>query len=84
MEEIDNSLTKLKSDEKTLTEAWDKEKNINDDIKKLKSKIDEEKFLLEQAENRYDLETAAKLRHGVIPELEKELKELMSVSKISY
>ena len=81
MEEIDNSLTKLKSDEKTLTEAWDKEKNINDDIKKLKSKIDEEKFLLEQAENRYDLETAAKLRHGVIPELEKELKELMSVSK---
>ena len=81
MEEIDNSLTKLKSDEKTLTEAWDKEKNINDDIKKLKSKIDEKKFLLEQAENRYDLETAAKLRHGVIPELEKELKELMSVSK---
>ena len=81
MEEIDNSLTKLKNDEKTLTEAWDKEKNINDDIKKLKSKIDEEKFLLEQAENRYDLETAAKLRHGVIPELEKELKELMSVSK---
>ncbi len=81
MEEIDNSLTKLKSDEKTLTEAWDKEKNINDDIKKLKSKIDEEKFLLEQAENRYDLETAAKLRHGVIPELEKELKELMSASK---
>ena len=81
MEEIDNSLIKLKSDEKTLTEAWDKEKNINDDIKKLKSKIDEEKFLLEQAENRYDLETAAKLRHGVIPELEKELKELMSVSK---
>ena len=33
-------------------------------------------FKLEQAENNYDLETAAKLRHGTLPKLEKELEEL--------
>src|SRR5699024_2627940 len=33
----------------------------------------------EQAENRYDLETAARLRHGSIPKLESELEELRKV-----
>ena len=72
-EEIDNELKKLKIKEKELTDAWNSEKDINEEIKKIKNEIDKKKFELEQAENRYDLETAAKLRHGVIPELEKKL-----------
>ena len=80
-EEIDDELKSLKSKEKELTEAWNSEKDINEEIKKIKSEIDKNRFLLEQAENKYDLETAAKLRHGVIPELEKKLENFKNSDK---
>lgn len=76
MEQIEESLNKLKNEEEQLTISWNKEKTINDDIKKKKREIEKSKFDLEQAENNYDLELAAKLKHGVIPKLEKELIEL--------
>ena len=75
LEEINEELKLLKEEEKDLTDAWNNEKNINQDINKIKSEIEKKRFELEVAENKYDLETAAKLRHGVIPELEKKLAE---------
>ena len=80
-EDIDNELEKLKEKEKELTSAWNKEKSLNDDIKKKKSEIEKAKFQLEQAENDYDLEKAAILKHGEIPKLEKELDALNNVEK---
>ncbi len=80
-EEIDAEVEKLQAKEKELTEAWNKEKNLNVDIKKKKSEIEEAKFELEKAENKYDLERAAILRHGEIPRLEKELEELNNTEK---
>ena len=80
-EEIENELKTLKEEEKKLTEAWNAEKNLNEDIKNIKAEIDSKRFLLEQAENNYDLETAAKLRHGVIPELEKKLEKFKNSDK---
>ena len=74
--EINKELDKLKEEEKKLRAAWQKEKDINDLVSKKKEEIENAKFKLETAENNYDLETAAKLRHGVIPKLEKELTEL--------
>ena len=81
VEVINNTLEELKQQEKTLKEAWDKEKNINDEIKAKKKEIEKAKFNLEQAENDYDLERAARLRHGEIPKLEKELNELSNLEK---
>ncbi len=78
---IDETLGNLKQKESELKEAWDKEKSINDDIKAKKKEIEKTKFLLDQAENDYDLETAARLRHGELPRLEKELLELNTVEK---
>lgn len=75
-EEINGELSKLKEEEKVLKDDWDKEKEINQNIKDKKSEIDKKRFELEQAENNYDLETAARLRHGTIPKLEKELENL--------
>ena len=75
LEEINDELKKLKVEEKDLTDAWNNEKNINQDINKIKSEIEKKRFELEVAENKYDLETAAKLRHGVIPDLEKKLRD---------
>ena len=81
VEEIDKQLEKLQEKEKSLTEAWNKEKEINESIKKKKAEIEDAKFKLEQAENEYDLEKAAILRHGTIPTLEKELIELKNSNK---
>ena len=81
VESIDETLSNLQAEEKELREAWDKEKSINDEIKAKKKEIEKAKFDLEQAENDYDLERAAKLRHGDIPALEKELANLNNLEK---
>ena len=81
VEEIDNDLVKLKEDESRLRNDWEREKSINDQIKSKKEEISHANFKLEQAENTYDLETAARLRHGTIPKLEKELEELNKENK---
>ena len=80
-DEIDKELYDLKLQEQNLRSAWEKEKNLNENIKNKKQEISKAKFDLETAENRYDLETAARLRHGTIPRLEKELEELNSQEK---
>lgn len=81
VESIDETLLNLQAQEKELKEAWDKEKSINDDIKAKKKEIEKARFELEQAENDYDLERAARLRHGDIPQLEKELASLNNLEK---
>lgn len=78
---IDNELNTLKEKEKDLKTRWEEEKEINTKISKKKEEIDSATFALEKAENNYDLETAAKLRHGTIPKLEKELAELEKRNK---
>ena len=80
-DEIDKELYDLKLQEQDLRSAWEKEKRLNENIKNKKQEISKAKFDLETAENRYDLETAARLRHGTIPRLEKELEELNSQEK---
>ena len=80
-EEIDKEIESLKEKESKLRKNWEEEKEINNLISKKKEEIDNTKHKLEKAENEYDLETAAKLRHGVLPQLEKELAELNSKNK---
>lgn len=80
-DEIDKELYDLKLQEQDLRSAWEKEKRLNENIKNKKQEISKAKFDLEAAENRYDLETAARLHHGTIPRLEKELEELNSQEK---
>jgi ATP-dependent Clp protease ATP-binding subunit ClpB len=80
-EEIDLELSKLKSQEKELTDAWNKEKEANLKLKNKKKELEQANFDLEQAENEYNLEKAAILRHGEIPKLEQELKELKEQAK---
>ena len=77
-DEIDKELGELRKREKEYKEAWEEEKGLNDKIQSKKKEIEKARFELEQAENKYDLESAAKLQHGTIPRLEKELEELKS------
>lgn len=79
LEEIDQKLAGMKEREAKFRKDWENEKHINEKISKKKEEIEHAKFELEQAENRYDLETAARLRHGSIPKLESELEELRKI-----
>ena len=83
IKEIDEKLVSLKSKEKDLREAWEHEKEINTSINRKKEEIEKANHDLEYAESKYDLESAARLRHGVIPALEKELEELKRNNKNS-
>ena len=81
LQQIEDKLYKLKGEESKLKEDREKEKGINDKIKDKKRELEKAKFTLEQAENNYDLETAARYRHGEIPRIEKELAELNNSEK---
>ena len=81
IEELDLEIDKLKEKEQKLRSDWESEKDINNKISKKKEEIEKKKRELEYAEDNYDLENAAILKHGTIPQLEKELKELQSQNK---
>lgn len=73
---IEEELTDLKSQEKIMRDKWEAEKDVKDEINKKKEELERARFDLATAENSYDLETSARLRHGTIPKLEQELKSL--------
>ena len=79
--DIDKKLANLKEKEKSLRARWEEERDINTKIGKKKEEIESANHELEVAESHYDLETAARLRHGVIPTLEKELDSLRKVDR---
>ena len=76
VKELDEKIKGMKEEESKLRQDWEKEKNIQSEIKKTKKELEDARFKLEMAENSYDLESAARLRHGTIPELEKKLDSL--------
>ena len=75
-EELDKEISELKEQESIMRKKWEEEKNLNDEINKKKEELESARFKLETAENNYDLESAARLRHGEIPALEQELDTL--------
>ena len=79
--ELDKEISTLKSQEQDLRKRWNDEKDVNTKISKKKEEIEKAKYELEVAENNYDLESAARLRHGTIPKLERELEELNKINK---
>jgi ATP-dependent Clp protease ATP-binding subunit ClpB len=75
-ESLENEIKALKDQESIMRAKWEEEKNLNDNINNKKEELENAKFKLEKAENNYDLELAARLRHGEIPRLEQELANL--------
>lgn len=81
IKEIDEKLNALKEKEQILRNDWESEKDINIKINKKKEEIEKNTFELEKAEDNYDYEKAAILRHGTLPKLQKELDELNEKNK---
>ena len=81
IDEIYENLVTMKEKETDLRSKWESEKEAKTEINKKKEELEQAKFALAQAENNYDLEKSAMLRHGKIPALEQELKKLQEESK---
>ncbi|MFJ1626269.1 ATP-dependent chaperone ClpB [Marinilactibacillus psychrotolerans] len=76
---IQRELASIREEVEIMSLRWNKEKISMQDIQDKKAEIDQAKRKLEEAESEYNLEEAAKLRHGTIPLLEKELAELEQI-----
>lgn len=74
LKELQEELAEEKEVQAQLQSRVEKEKIAK--VQEKRTELDESRKALEDAENNYDLEKAAELQHGKIPQLEKELKEL--------
>ncbi|MDD3225290.1 MAG: ATP-dependent chaperone ClpB [Clostridium sp.] len=75
LESLNKELSNLKEKDSELTSKYEKEKAKISEVKELKTKLDESKGLIEKAERESDLDKAAELKYGVVPNLEKQIKQ---------
>lgn len=75
LEELQVELKDLKAKADKMTAQWKEEKSALEEVRRVRTRLEEEKNRYETALTRGDNETAARLKYGVIPELEKKLKQ---------
>ncbi len=73
LEDTKKELSELRDSFNAMKAKWENEKNKIDKVRELRRKIEETNAKIEQAQNSYDLQTAAELKYGVLPDLQKKL-----------
>lgn len=76
LQELQEELVNEKEKQSSIQSRVEEEKEKIANLQEKRSELDENRKALEDAENNYNLEKAAELQHGKIPQLEKELREL--------
>lgn len=76
LSELQKELADEKEKQQQLQSKVEQEKEQIKSLQDKRAELDESKQALENAENQYDLGKAAELKHGRIPQIEAELKEL--------
>ena len=76
LQKIEKELAELKEQSNALKSQWKREKDLIDQINKLKEKIDALKIEEQNAERRGDLERVAEIRYGQLIELNKQIEKL--------
>jgi ATP-dependent Clp protease ATP-binding subunit ClpB len=74
-EPLERDLAEAKERRNELQARWQKEKEALDRVKEITQRIDELRSEYERAERAGDFNRAAEIRHGELPQLEKELEE---------
>ncbi|MEW6095790.1 MAG: ATP-dependent chaperone ClpB [bacterium] len=72
---LTSELAELKNEEIKLASQWQLEKEAIAKIQQVKSELEEKRIEEQRAEQAGDLEKAAKLKYGLIPELQQRLEE---------
>jgi ATP-dependent Clp protease ATP-binding subunit ClpB len=75
LEEVQRELADTREEVDALSAQWETEKSAHAKIQSLREELDQARLELERAEREYDLNRAAELRHGAIPDLERRLQE---------
>ena len=73
LSEIQKELSDMREEFKAKKAQWDNEKNAIGKVQKLREDLEEANAQLEKAQREYDLNKAAELQYGKIPELKKAL-----------
>jgi len=75
LDKLTEELQQLKTKSAEIRAEWENEKNKIAEIRALRESLELAKQSLQKAERDFDLENAAKLRHGVIPGIEQQITE---------
>lgn len=73
---LQEELANLKESANNMRSQWELEKSGLQKVQEKREALEKLKREIEDAENNYDLNKAAELKYGKLPQLEKELKEL--------
>ena len=74
LKEIQKELADERAQLKERKAKWENEKNSIGKVRKLRAEIEQTNAEIEKAERTYDLNKAAELKYGKLPELQKQLK----------
>ena len=75
LDEIRKELTELRKEYADMKAVWEKEKESIGKTSRLREELDRLTAEMEKAESVYDLQKAAELKYGKIPEIKKQLAE---------
>lgn len=75
LDALQKELSELRSDFNIQKAKWDSEKSSVDQVSKLKEEIDQINTQIAQAKREYDLNKAAELQYGKLPQAQKALEE---------
>ncbi|MCQ2536176.1 MAG: ATP-dependent chaperone ClpB [Lachnospiraceae bacterium] len=73
LEALQKELSELRDDYNEKKASWDNEKKQVEDVTKIREELESVRGQIQIAQQKYDLEEAAKLQYGKLPELEKRL-----------
>ncbi len=73
LEKLNKELGDLKEEQTTLKAQWEAEKQVIDNIRKLKEEIEHVNVEIQQYERDYDLNKAAELKYGKLTDLQRQL-----------
>lgn len=75
LQEIQKELAEMRENFAALQAKWQNEKDAIGVVQKLREEIEDVNAEIEAAERKYDLNKAAELKYGKLPQLQKELQE---------
>ena len=75
LETLRKELAEAREKADAMRAQWEQEKQSVGQVQQLREQLEQARHELEQAERNYDLEKAAEIRHGRIPELQRKIEE---------
>jgi len=75
LQKLEAELADLRERSDQLKVRWQAEKEAIQAIRAVKAELDQARVELEKAQRRFDLEQASRIQYGVIPDLEKRLRQ---------